>query len=212
MPTRIQKERNNDEMIILQGIARMLLSTELGKTISSFFSGKPSVEMNEGTSYILVVIILVIILHALTESIARRGQRERSIQECWRGKSRFVSAFLALAFGFTGAHRFYLRCIITGILQCVGSVAFVIGAWLLGSSDMFAFLRLDDKVSIGLVLFLGGLAMQLWHVSDFFMILFGGMIPNRRPLFGRPHWRHPGGPHGEPPIAPHKDLSGAPHP
>ena len=167
-------------MGILQELARMFLSTGLGKTISAFFSGKKAAPAaQQGTSYILVLIMFVVIVHALIESVARRGQRERSMQECWRGKSRTVSAFLALAFGFAGVHRFYMRCIITGIAQCLGTAAFIAGAWMLGKSDVFAFLMLDDRVSVGLVLFLSGLAMQLWHISDFFMILFGGMIPKR---------------------------------
>ncbi len=170
-----------EEMILmLQNIARAFLTSGFGKGLIEFFSGKKISPGNlNGSSIILLVLLAVVILKSLAESISRCGQRERTVRECWKGKSRGIAAFLALAFGFVGVHRFYLRYIVTGIVQCVGTVAFIIGAWMLGNSNMLDFLMLTDRVSIGLFLFLGGLAAQFWHISDFYMILFGGMIPRR---------------------------------
>ena len=166
--------------ILLQNLARAFLTTRFGKGLIELFSGRKISPGNQkGSSVILLILLAGVALQALAESVSRRSERERGIRECWAGKSRGLAAFLALAFGFAGVHRFYMRCIVTGILQCLGTAAFVLGAWLLGRSDMFAFLMLTDQVSIGLFLFLGGLATQLWHISDFFMILFGGMIPKR---------------------------------
>ena len=172
-------------IVLLQNLARTFLTTGFGKGLIEFFSGgKISAGNRSAGSVVLLLLLAGVMIQALAESVSRRSERERGIRECWQGKQRGLAAFLALAFGFAGVHRFYMRCVVTGILQCLGTTAFLIGAWLLGRSNMFSFLMLTDQVSIGLFLFLGGLATQLWHISDFFMIVFGGMIPKRiRPVF-----------------------------
>ena len=173
--------------ILLQNLARALLSTGFGKGVLELFTGRKITAGNQrGSSVVLMLLLAVVFFQALAESISRRAERERGIRECWAGRSRPLAAVLALTLGFAGVHRFYMRCIVTGILQCLGTAAFVAGAWMLGRSDMIAFLMLEDQVSIGLFLFLGGLATQLWHVSDFFKILFGGMIPKRIQPAGKP--------------------------
>ena len=164
----------------LQNIAQSFLGTGLGKSILELFQGKGKGLFGGDNAIILVILLLVVIVHALTESISRRAERERTMVECWRGKSRLLAAVFALAFGFFGVHRFYIRSIGPGILQLLGTVAFVLGAWMLGNARFADFIMLSDAASMGLMLFVSGLAMQLWHISDFFMILFGGLIPKRR--------------------------------
>ena len=124
--------------------------------------------------------LALIALEALLLSLAAWGERkEKRLAPYWRGRGRsyWIALLLGLFLGGLGAHRFYLRRRISGLLQLLGLAPLVAGSLLLASAQVADYMRLSDRVTGGVVLLAIGLAFALWRLLDLFRILFGGLVP-----------------------------------
>ena len=165
-------------MEVLKQWAERFMGTVPGEMLRNAFTGRElSAPLRRSAHLIVALVFAAVIVLSLLESLARRAGRKEKLPQLWRGRSRPAAAILAFILGPLGVHRFYMGFPVTALCQIVGTLSFVYGAWLLGNSTFFSFLFIKEEVIMGLLFFLSGMAVQLWHFRDFFMILFGGMVP-----------------------------------
>ena len=146
--------------------------------------------------------LAVIVISALALSLLSRYRREDwKLRPDWRGRSQALGLLLALlpllalalmrapmarlwmipaGLSVFSLHRLYLRRYATAVLQILGCVPFVGGAFLLGEARMMDFIALTDEVVGGVVLFVIGLVFVVWRLLDLFLILFGGLTPRKK--------------------------------
>ena len=125
---------------------------------------KPSVFATNGidlADIFTIAFYAILALLGLIISYIMKRRRGEELSDPWFGKYKVVALLLAVFLGNLGIHRMYIRRPKTGCLELVGVV---VVSWL----EMIWHTGILELISIIAI---------IWCRLDFFLILFGGLIP-----------------------------------
>lgn len=112
-------------------------------------------------SILLLLCAVVCIIFNRPEAKKADAKNENGVQ-----KTKLAAIALNIAFGFTGAHRYYLGHKKIALIQTAGAVLAVLGL-----------LLMEELEVLGLILMILGAVAVVWAVVDFFLILADKLLP-----------------------------------
>lgn len=112
-------------------------------------------------SILLLLCAVVCIIFNRPEAKKADAKNANGVQ-----KTKLAAIALNIAFGFTGAHRYYLGHKKIALIQTAGAVLAVLGLLLMAELEV-----------LGLILMILGAVAVVWAVVDFFLILADKLLP-----------------------------------
>lgn len=117
-------------------------------------------------SILLLLCAVVCIIFNRPEAKEAGAKKADAKNENGVQKTKLAAIALNIAFGFTGAHRYYLGHKKIALIQTAGAVLAVLGLLLMAELEV-----------LGLILMILGAVAVVWAVVDFFLILADKLLP-----------------------------------